>query len=37
VRTASIAAGEVFRPQVFPGLESNLQELLGIEEEVKEK
>jgi Uma2 family endonuclease len=36
VRTASIAAGEVFRPQVFPGLEINLQELLGVEEETTE-
>jgi len=33
VRTASVAAGEVFRPQVFPGLEINLQELLGVSEE----
>jgi Uma2 family endonuclease len=34
VRTASIAAGEVFRPRVFPGLEINLQGLLGVSEEV---
>jgi len=33
VRTASVAAGDVFRPQVFPGLEINLQELLGVSEE----
>ncbi|MCW3055194.1 MAG: hypothetical protein JWN14_4364 [Chthonomonadales bacterium] len=33
VRTASVAVGEVFRPQVFPGLEINLQELLGVSEE----
>ena len=33
VRTASVAAGEVFRPQVFPGLEINLHELLGVSEE----
>ena len=29
-RTASIAAGEVFAPGVFPGLEINLAELLGV-------
>ena len=33
MRTASVAAGEVFRPQVFPGLEIDLRELLGDEEE----
>lgn len=33
VRTASIAAGKVFRPQLFPGVEINLKELLGDEEE----
>jgi len=34
VRTASVAVGEVFRPQVFPGLEINLQELLGVSDDV---
>ena len=29
-RTASVAAGEVFRPGVFPGLEINLTTLLGV-------
>jgi Uma2 family endonuclease len=29
VRVSSIAPGEVFRPQLFPGLEINLAELLG--------
>ena len=37
VRAASVAAGEVFRPQVFPGLEIDLRELLGDEEEASEK
>lgn len=36
VRTASVAAGEVFRPQVFPGLEIDLKDLLGYEEEMPE-
>ncbi len=30
LRTASIAAGETFAPGVFPGLEINLAELLGV-------
>lgn len=28
LRTASVAAGEIFRPGLFPGLEINLEELL---------
>jgi Uma2 family endonuclease len=31
LRTASVAAGEEFRPQLFPGLVINLQVLLGVE------
>jgi Uma2 family endonuclease len=34
VRTASLAQGEVFRPQVFPGLEIDLQEMLGVSDNV---
>ena len=30
IRAASVAAGEIFHPGVFPGLEINLVELLGI-------
>lgn len=30
LRTASVAAGEAFAPGVFPGLEINLAELLGV-------
>jgi Uma2 family endonuclease len=31
LRTASIAPGEDFRPQLFPGLAINLVTLLGVE------
>jgi Uma2 family endonuclease len=31
LRTASVASGEEFRPQLFPGLMINLQALLGVE------
>jgi Uma2 family endonuclease len=31
LRTASVAPGEEFRPQLFPGLMINLQVLLGVE------
>jgi Uma2 family endonuclease len=31
LRTASVGAGEVFRPQVFPGLAIDLQSLLGVD------
>jgi Uma2 family endonuclease len=31
LRTASVASGEEFRPQLFPGLSINLQVLIGGE------
>jgi hypothetical protein len=33
LRTASVAPGEEFRPQLFPGLMINLQVLLGVEQD----